>query len=66
MLQIHQLVGAQGLLVITTVLLAVVVAIFKPRSGTSKKPPCLPETVPYVSNTYQYITNQKGFLDRAG
>lgn len=31
----------------------------------SKLPPCLGEAIPFVSNAYQFVFNQKRFLERA-
>lgn len=34
-------------------------------TGKSNEPPRLPELIPYVSNAYQYLTNNSKFLQRA-
>jgi hypothetical protein len=33
--------------------------------GKMDEPPTLPDIVPFIANTYQYMTNQKSFLSRA-
>lgn len=50
------------------VLLFVVSAFSALRTGrttTRKEPPWLRDTIPFVSNTWQYLTDMQGFLDRA-
>ncbi len=34
-------------------------------SGTQASVPALPDIIPYVSNTYQYMSDQTTFLSRA-
>ncbi|KAI8622888.1 cytochrome P450 [Xylariaceae sp. FL1651] len=46
-------------LFVTTIL----AAFYLKRFG-HKEPPCLPETIPFVSNGYQYLTNVSVFLNR--
>ncbi|KAH9906271.1 putative cytochrome P450 [Xylariomycetidae sp. FL2044] len=42
------------------------ISVLSSRRSSRSQPPWLPETIPYISNTYQYIMKQKAFLDRAG
>jgi hypothetical protein len=35
------------------------------RGPSGREPPRLKETIPFVSNTYQYLTDMGGFMDRA-
>lgn len=34
-------------------------------SQEPQEPPCLPETVPFISNTWQFMTNKTLFISRA-
>lgn len=36
-----------------------------PRSSCKNEPPKLSETIPYVSNTWQYVNNMTMFMERA-
>ncbi|KAH8659972.1 cytochrome P450 [Xylariales sp. PMI_506] len=49
--------------IISGLTLAVLAYSYWPRS--TDLPPALPDTIPYVSNTYQYMTDMRNFLDRA-
>ncbi|KAK1975134.1 cytochrome P450 [Colletotrichum cereale] len=55
--------GALALLVITALIVR-----FRSSSAPppARQPPPLSETVPHVSNAYQYLTDMKAFLRRAG
>ena len=46
------------------VLLVLSVGMLWPTSGPVK-PPMLSDTIPYVTNTYQYMANMNKFLARA-
>lgn len=39
--------------------------ILLPRSVDTNEPPKLSETIPYVSNTWQYVNNMTMFMERA-
>ncbi len=49
-------------LVIAVIVAVVARILWRSRSNG---PPMLPETIPYVSNTYQYMTDMRTFLSRA-
>jgi hypothetical protein len=45
--------------------LLLVAFIFGMSPAAQKKPPMLRETIPYISNTYQYMADMNTFLSRA-
>jgi len=48
---------------VTLSVLALVVRVLRPASGN--QPPAMSDRIPYVSNTYQYLTDMKSFMKRA-
>ena len=52
-------------LTVLVVLLAFVPALFSGHAWAKRnEPPRLSETIPFVSNTWQFITNKQRFIDR--
>lgn len=45
-------------------LFAAVLLFFMSSQQASDEPPELPETIPFVSNAYQYMTDLKSFTNR--
>jgi hypothetical protein len=43
----------------------VTIAVFSRRADKPGQVPALKETIPYVSNAYQYMTDMRSFLRRA-
>lgn len=58
--QVTRLLGSPALILAAVLLLAFGVT----KSLSTKQPPHLNETIPFLSNTYQYLTNAGDFLDR--
>ena len=45
-------------------LVALAIALYTMRAGVWDGPERLKDPIPFVTNTYQYMTNQAGFLAR--
>ncbi|KAI5927547.1 cytochrome P450 [Camillea tinctor] len=45
--------------------MVLVVGLVVSRRDSAQKPPWLRETIPFVSNAWQYLTNMQGFLERS-
>jgi len=46
------------------VILAALIALGR-RGDGEREPPSLPDTIPFITNTFQYLTDIGHFLDRA-
>ncbi|KAH0433866.1 hypothetical protein CcaCcLH18_05618 [Colletotrichum camelliae] len=52
-------------LVLTGLIILLPLIFLAVRSGGKDDPPSMAETIPFVSNTFQYMTNSKAFMHRA-
>lgn len=49
---------------ISVLLTGLLVSLFRLLHKNEPQPPYLKETIPFISNTYQYLTDMGAFLDR--